>query len=262
MQSSLAVTGDGLSFTLLNASPDLGEQIRATPALWPQEGLRHSPIGAVVLTNGDIDHVAGLLSLRERQPFRLIALAPVHDALAANPVFGALQQDVVQRIVAEPGRPIEPTPGVRIDIAPVPGKVPLYREGEAPEIGVETGETAGVFGTFGGTGFAYVPGCATVSDGVARRLAEADVVLFDGTLYEDDEMIRADVGSKTGRRMGHLPISGPGGSLDMLRTLPARRKVYVHLNNTNPVLIDGSPERRRVEEAGVEVAFDGMEIAA
>jgi pyrroloquinoline quinone biosynthesis protein B len=200
--------------------------------------------------------------LRERQPFRLIALAPVHAALAANPVFGVLQEGVVERVVAEPGRAIEPTPGVRIALAPVPGKVPLYREGETPDIGIETGETAGVCGTFGGTRFAYVPGCAAVSDGVARRLADADVVFFDGTLYEDDEMIRADVGSKTGRRMGHLPISGAGGSLDMLRALPARRKVYVHLNNTNPVLIDGSPERRRVEEAGVEVAFDGMEIAA
>jgi pyrroloquinoline quinone biosynthesis protein B len=206
--------------------------------------------------------VAGLLTLRERQPFRLIALAPVHAALDANPIFGVLAPGLVERVVAEAGRVFEATPGVRLELAPVPGKAPLYREGDSPEIGVETGETAGVFGALGPTRFAYVPGCAAVSDEVARRLAEADVALFDGTLYEDDEMIRADVGSKTGRRMGHLPIAGPGGSLDMLRKLPARRKVYVHLNNTNPVLIEGSPERRSVEEAGLEVAFDGMEIAA
>lgn len=261
-QSSLAVSGDGLTFTLINASPDLRQQIRANPALWPRDGVRESPIRAVVLTNGDIDHVAGLLTLRERQPFRLFALAPVHGALAANPMFGALAPDLVERVVAEPGQMIETTPGVRIAIEPVPGKVPLYREGADPEIGVETGDTAGIFGTVGTLRFAYVPGCAALTDGVARRLAEADAVLFDGTLFEDEEMIRADVGSKTGRRMGHVPISGHGGSLEILRALPARRKVYVHLNNTNPVVIEGSPERRQVEAAGLEIAFDGMEIPA
>lgn len=259
-QSSLAVTGDGASYTLLNASPDLGQQIRATPALWPRQGLRDSPIGAVVLTNGDIDHVAGLLSLRERQPFRLVALAPVHAALDANPMFGVLQGGVVERIVARPGEKIETTPGVRIALSPVPGKVPLYREGEEPEIGVETGETAGVFGSAAAVPFAYVPGCAALTDPLIGWLSDSDVVLFDGTLFDDDEMIRAEVGSKTGLRMGHVPISGPGGSLDVLRRLGVRRTIYVHLNNTNPILIEGSPERRLVEQAGIEVAYDGMEI--
>jgi pyrroloquinoline quinone biosynthesis protein B len=261
-QSSVAVTGDGTSYTLLNASPDLGQQIRATPALWPREGTRDSPIGAVVLTNGDIDHVAGLLSLRERQPFRLVALAPVHAALDANPMFGVLQGGVVERVVARPGETVETTPGVRIALTPVPGKAPLYREGDKPEIGVETGETAGVFGSAGSMGLAYVPGCAILTDPLIGRLSQADVVLFDGTLFEDDEMIRAEVGSKTGRRMGHIPISGPGGSLDVLRRLGVSRTIYVHLNNTNPVLIEGSPERRAVEDAGIEIAHDGLEIAA
>ena len=259
-QSSLAVTGDGASYTLLNASPDLGQQIRATPALWPRQGLRASPIGAVVLTNGDIDHVAGLLSLRERQPFRLVALAPVHAALDANPMFSVLQGGVVERIVARPGETIETTPGVRIALRSVPGKVPLYRETEEPEIGVETGETAGVFGSAAAMRFAYVPGCAALRDPLIGRLAQSDVVLFDGTLFDDDEMIRAEVGLKTGRRMGHVPISGPGGSLDVLRRLGVRRTIYVHLNNSNPILIEGSPERRLVEQAGIELAYDGMEI--
>jgi pyrroloquinoline quinone biosynthesis protein B len=260
-QSSLAVTGDGTSYTLLNASPDLGQQIRATRALWPREGTRDSPIGAVVLTNGDIDHIAGLLTLRERQPFRLVALAPVHAVLAADPMFRVLDDAVVERVVAKPGETIETTPGVRIALAPVPGKVPLYREGAEPEIGVETGETAGVFGLAGTIRLAYVPGCAAFTDALMGRLSQADVVLFDGTLFEDDEMIRAEVGTKTGRRMGHLPIAGRGGSLDVLQQLDVSRTIYVHLNNTNPVLIEGSPERRAVEDAGIEIAHDGMEIA-
>jgi pyrroloquinoline quinone biosynthesis protein B len=108
---------------------------------------------------------------------------------------------------------------------------------------------------------AYVPGCAAFTEALMGRLSQADVVLFDGTLFQDDEMIRAEVGTKTGRRMGHLPIAGPGGSLDVLRKLDVSRTIYVHLNNTNPVLIEGSPERRLVEQAGVEIAHDGMEIA-
>ena len=259
-QSSLAVTGDGASYTLLNASPDLSQQIRSTPALWPRDGTRHSPIGAVVLTNGDIDHVAGLLSLRERQPFRLVALAPVHAALDLNPMFSALSPEVVERVVAQPGAVIETTPGVRVALVPVPGKVPLYREGPAPEIGLESGETAGVFGTAGTMRLAYVPGCAALTEALIARFSGADVVFFDGTVFHDDELIRADVGTKTGRRMGHVPIAGPGGSLDVLRRMRVRRTIYVHLNNTNPVLIEGSPERRLVEEAGLEVAYDAMEI--
>jgi pyrroloquinoline quinone biosynthesis protein B len=259
-QSSIAVTGDGASYTLLNASPDIGAQLRATPALWPRDGVRDSPIGAVVLTNGDVDHVAGLLTLRERQPFRLVGLAPVHASIGANPIFTVLHGDVVERVAAHPGQVIETTPGVRVTLAPVPGKAPLYREGAEPRIGVESGETAGVFGTVGTMRIAYVPGCAALTDALTRRLSDADVVLFDGTLFDDEEMIRADVGTKTGRRMGHIPISGPGGSLDVLRSLRVRRKIYVHLNNTNPVLIEGSPERQAVEDAGIEISYDGMEI--
>ena len=260
-QSSVAVTGDGRSFVVLNASPDLPQQLRATPDLWPREGLRHSPVEAVVLTNGDVDHVAGLLSLRERQPFRLIALPPVLAALAENPIFSVLAEGVVERAEARPGVPLA-VAGLEIELFPVPGKAPLYREGADPVIGAETGETTGVM-VRGGAGRAltYVPGCADLTPALLDKLSQADVLLFDGTLYTDDEMITAGVGQKTGRRMGHVPISGAGGSLERLKALPARKKVYIHVNNTNPILIEGSAERAAVEAAGFDVAFDGLEIS-
>jgi len=259
-QSSIAMTAEGDAWVLLNASPDLREQIRAAPALWPRQGLRDSPIRSVVLTNADVDHVAGLLSLRERQPFRLIALPPVHAAVRASAIFDVLAPDMVDRSFVEPGERIE-VAGLAIELFPVPGKVPLYQEGPELRIGAETGETTGVIVGHDGRKLAYVPGCAALSPSVLDRIAEADVLLFDGTLFTDDEMIRAGVGAKTGRRMGHIPISGPDGSLATLRQLKAPRKIYIHINNTNPILVEGSPERRAVEAAGFEVAHDGMEIA-
>lgn len=259
-QSSVAVSGNAADWTLFNASPDLGAQIRATAPLWPQRGLRHSPIGAVVLTNGDIDHVAGLLTLREGQALRVFGLAPVHAALAANPMFAALNPAMVSRITVAPDERFAPTPGLSVSLVPVPGKVPLYLEGDAPAVGETDGSTAAAFVQSDRGTLAYVPGCASLPGDLIGRLRSADAVLFDGTLFTDDEMIAAGVGQKTGRRMGHMPITGPGGSLEKLRELPARAKAYVHINNTNPILIVGSPERRAVEEAGVGVSFDGMEL--
>ncbi|MFL5324314.1 MAG: pyrroloquinoline quinone biosynthesis protein PqqB [Microvirga sp.] len=259
-QSSVAVTGDNGSWALLNASPDLPQQIRANADLWPRGSLRDSPIGTVVITSADVDHVAGLLSLRERQPFRLVALAPVHADLRDNPVFGVLADGVVERVEARPGEPVE-TAGLTLELVPVPGKAPLYREGTDPAIGSEAGEATAVIARAGRTTLAYVPGCAALTPALLERLGTADILLFDGTLYSDEEMIAAGVGTKTGRRMGHLPIAGPGGSLERLRRLPARRKIYIHINNTNPILIAGSPERAAIEAAGFEAAFDGMEIS-
>jgi pyrroloquinoline quinone biosynthesis protein B len=256
-QSSIATSRDGKSWTLVNASPDLGAQIAATPVLWPREGLRHSPIMSVVLTNADIDHVAGLLSLRERQSFELIALPAVHAALAQNPIFGVIS---ARAVPAVPGELLQTPDGLTVELFPVPGKAPLYLEGDDPKLGSEAGETAGVLVRDGDRVLAYVPGCADLTPELLARFADADAILFDGTLFTDDEMIRAGVGEKSGRRMGHVPITGSGGSLETLSRLNARRKIYVHINNTNPVLIDGSPERLEVEQAGVEVAYDGMEI--
>ena len=261
-QSSIAASVDGSRWVLLNASPDLRHQIIATPALHPRRGERHSPIAAVVLTNGDIDHVAGLLTLRERQPFDLFATAAIQEVLSANPIFEALDRSVVRRHTIALGETVDTGTGVEIEIFPVPGKVPLYMEDGEPEIGAETETTIGVriVGRDGASAF-YVPGCAFLSPALRERLANAPLVLFDGTLWTDDEMIRQGVGQKTGQRMGHISMSGPDGSIAAFEDLGVARKVFVHINNTNPVLIDGSPEQRAAVAAGWEVGVDGMEIA-
>jgi len=259
-QASMAVSADGAHWVLLNASPDLRAQLAATPALHPRDGLRHSPIAAVVLTGAEIDQIAGLLNLRERQPFALYGTPECLTAVAANPMFDALAPDVVTRDVVEPGKPFQPAPGLTAELFTVPGKVPLYLERGEPEVGGESGTTVGIEITAGGARLAFVPGAATMTPALHARLKRADAVLFDGTLFTDDEMIRTGTGAKTGRRMGHMPIDGAGGSLAALAGLDGRR-IYIHINNTNPVHVAGSPERRKVEDAGWEVAADGMEIA-
>ncbi len=255
-QSSLAVTGDGESWTVLNASPDLGSQIRTTPALWPR-AERHSPIGTVILSSAEIDHVAGLLNLRERHSFDLVALAPVLDAIEANPIFAAVP---ARRMIATPANPIALAGGLTAELFPVPGKAPLYLEESAPRLASEAGEAAGIRISGHGRALVYIPGCAALSDSVRATAESADMLFFDGTLFTDDEMIRSGVGEKTGRRMGHMPITGDGGSLSWLAKLPAAQKIYIHLNNTNPALIEGSPERLIIEAAGIAVAYDGMEV--
>lgn len=255
-QSSLAVTLDGESWVVLNASPDLGGQIRATQALWPREA-RHSPIGTIILSSAEIDHVAGLLSVRERHPFDLIALAPVLAAVDANPMLGAVP---ARRVSAAASDAIALAGGLTAELFPVPGKAPLYLEDSDPRLESEAGETAGVRIGGDGRSLVYIPGCAALSDRVRAVAESADAVFFDGTLFSDDEMISAGVGEKAGRRMGHMPMTGPGGSLSWLAGLPAARKIYIHINNTNPALIQDSPERQMIEAAGVEVAYDGMEV--
>ena len=261
-QSSIAASIDGTHWVLLNASPDIRHQIMATPALHPWRGQRHSPINAVVLTNGDIDHIAGLLTLRERQPFALFATAAIHDVLSANPIFDALDRDLVQRRAIHLGETVETGIGVGIETFPVPGKVPLFMEDGEPDIGAETETTIGVriIGIDGASAY-YVPGCAFLSPALRQRLTDAPLVFFDGTLWTDDEMIRQGVGQKTGQRMGHISMSGPDGSIEAFKDLGIARKVFVHINNTNPILIDDSPERRAAQAAGWEIAVDGMEIA-
>jgi pyrroloquinoline quinone biosynthesis protein B len=264
-QCSLAVSGDGgESWCLLNASPDLRQQILATPALHPRLGPRHSPIRGVVLTNGDIDHVAGLLSLREGQPFTVYATRSILSALYANPMFGALGREVVDRRPLDLGEVIDVGGGLAVEPFAVPGKVPLYLEdGDRPEIGAETEDTIGlrVVGSGGrGGSFFFIPGCAHLTEGLAERLRGARLVFFDGTLYEDDEMVRTGTGTKTGRRMGHMSVAGPDGSLAAFAGLGVGRKIYIHINNTNAILLDDSPERAAVTAAGWEVACDGMEV--
>jgi pyrroloquinoline quinone biosynthesis protein B len=258
-QASVAVSADGERWTLLNAAPDLRAQLAATPALHPRGALRASPIAAVVLTGAEVDQTAGLLNLRERQPFMLAATAETLGALGANTMFDVLAGDVVTRRAIETAKPFVLPGGLTAELFIVPGKVPLYLERGTPETAAETGANVGVEISADGARLCFVPGAAKVTPALKDRLARADVVLFDGTLFADDEMIAAGTGEKTGRRMGHLPINGADGSLTALNGV-GKRRIYIHINNTNPILVDGSAERARVEAAGWEVAADGLEI--
>ena len=259
-QASLAVSADGKDWVLINASPDLPAQLRRAIALHPCVGTRGSPIKAVLLTGGEIDQVAGLLSLREREPFSIFATDATLAALADNPMFAALAPDVVARRPAAAGEAVTLPGGLAAELFMVPGKVPLYLEGENPDTASETPSNVGVEISAGSARIAYIPGAAAVTAAMRERIARADVILFDGTLYRDDEMIASGTGSKTGRRMGHMPIDGADGSLAALGNL-GKRCIYVHINNTNPILVAGSPERAAVERAGWEIAEDGLEIA-
>src|SRR5580700_9765547 len=258
-QASLAVSADGEHWILLNASPDLRAQIQANQNLHPQGEARGSPIAAVVLTGAEIDQTAGLLSLRERSPFTLYATAATLAAIADNPMFTALAPDVVTRRAVVPGERFALGYGLEAELFIVPGKVPLYLEGDDPDTASESAANVGVEIFNDTSRLAYVPGAAAVTPAVMQRLARADVIFFDGTLFRDDEMIASGTGEKTGRRMGHMPLDGPDGSLATLAGLRARR-IFVHINNTNPILIEGSPERGRVVAAGWEIAEDGLEV--
>jgi pyrroloquinoline quinone biosynthesis protein B len=258
-QASLALSADGERWTLLNASPDLRAQLLATPALQPRAGPRDSPIAAVVLTGAEVDQVAGLLTLRERQGFTVFATTETVAALNANPIFGVLAAGVVTRKIVPRNEPFSLLGGLDAELFAVPGKVALYLEGEDPALAAETGANVGVEIVCGSRRLVYVPGAADLTTALRERLARADVVLFDATLFVDDEMIATGTGDKSGRRMGHMPLDGDDGTLAALAGLPGRR-ILTHINNTNPILIEGSLERRKVEDAGFEVAEDGMEI--
>jgi pyrroloquinoline quinone biosynthesis protein B len=268
-QSSLAVSGDGLRWVLLNASPDLRQQILATPRLHPTGGIRGSPIAGVVLTNGDVDHVAGLLSLREAQPLAIYAAQRVLDVLKSNPIFNVLSADCVARRAIAPEMPtaLATQDGAPLGLAvmafTVPGKLPLYLEDASagPGLGTQAGDTIGleISGTDGAR-FFYLPGCAAMPPELARRLEGARLVFFDGTLWRDDEMIATGAGTKTGKRMGHMSISGAHGTIAALSELGIGRKIFVHMNNTNPVLVSDSAEHAAAKAQGWEIAYDGMEV--
>lgn len=270
-QCSLAVSANGVDWVLLNTAPDLRQQINDTPELGaqPDGGLRNSPIKAAVLTGGDVDFIAGLLNLRELQPFTVYGSSRVLATLAANSVFNVLDASVVPRRELPLGSPLaiegagRPT-GLVIEAFAVPGKIALYLESSAASdnYGSREGDAIGlkISAPESGKHFFYVPGCATVDGELGERLKGAPLVFFDGTLYTDDEMIQQGLMQKTGQRMGHISISGPDGSIAAFEKLDVARRIYVHINNSNPVLDDNSPERRATEAAGWEVGYDGMEI--
>ena len=266
-QASLAVSANGVDWVVLNASPDLRQQIEQTPALHPQHGVRSSPIAAVVLTGGDVDAIAGLLTLRERQPLTVLATPRVHAVLDDNPVFEVLARGIVARQLVELDTPtVIPLPGggssgLTVELFAVPGKVPLYLEtSDTMPVLQEDGTTVGAAVSDGNATLFYIPGCAAMTPRLADRLRGAAAVFFDGTLWSDDEMVRAGLGPKTGRRMGHMSVSGPDGTMAAFEGLGVQRRVLLHINNSNPILLDNSPERAAVNAAGWDVAYDGMEL--
>ena len=269
-QASIAVGADGDHWFLINASPDLRQQLIVTPQLHPKAGqLRMSPIAGVILTNGEIDAVAGLLSMREGSPFTIYAHARVLAILKANSIFDVLAENNVRRQPIEIDQPFEPTlpdgspSGIEILPFAVSGKGAWYLEGKAHPGGNDgAGDTIGlrIKDKRSGKFFYFVAACAVVTDELKARLAGAPLVFFDGTVWRDDELIAARLGNKTGQAMGHIAMSGDHGAIAALDGLDIGQKVFLHVNNSNPALLRGSSERKIAERAGWRIAADGMEI--
>ena len=265
-QSSIAISSDGNQWVLCNASPDLHRQIAANPVLQPRTGVRDTPIAAVLLVDGQIDHTMGLLLLREhRQRLDVWTTEAARTDLTAGlPLLSVLQHycGVQWHPIGIDGRPfqIPALPGIAITALPVEGKPgPYSPHRQSPRIGdnialsfrdMESGRRA-----------LYAPGLAAITAPVAEALQASQCVLVDGTFWQDDEMMAAGVSSKHASELGHLPQSGAGGMLETLAKLPpATRRILIHINNTNPILDEDSAERAELAAAGIEVAFDGLEI--
>ncbi|HET9736507.1 MAG TPA: pyrroloquinoline quinone biosynthesis protein PqqB [Solirubrobacteraceae bacterium] len=256
-QSSLAIRGNDGPWFLVNASPDLRQQIESLDAQGVG-GVRAAPIAGVLLTDAEIDHTAGLLLLREATtPVRVFGAAGVERALTDGyPVLRMLE-----RYCGAEWRTLEPERQQRLAGSSLVVEA-FATGGDAPRyLGPDTElEASGfMFSDSGGT-VTYVPGLARLNDGVVARLAASDLVLVDGTFWYDDDLARLGISDRTARDMGHTPLAGPGGTLELLAGLDRPRKVLVHINNTNPILLEDSPEREQVVRAGVEVAYDGLEV--
>ena len=258
-QSSIAVSAEGDAWVVLNASPDIRTQFLDQPALHPRS-VRDTPVSAVVVTNGDIDHIAGLLVLREKTGFDLYATGDILNIFADNTVFGVLDPAHVTQNRMQIGTAFEPAKGLTVTPYHVPGKVPLFQEAGEVDTAMISENTIGLEITAGGKTLQYVPGCAMITPEIKKRFATSDHVLFDGTIWENDEMKNTATGVKTGLRMGHIPLSGPQGSLAQLADVTTPNKTYIHINNTNPIWNPASAERQEVLDAGWSIAHDGMEI--
>jgi pyrroloquinoline quinone biosynthesis protein B len=269
-QASIAISADGDHWFLINASPDLRQQLIATPKLHPKAGtLRHSPISGVILTNGEVDAVAGLLSMREGSPFTVYAHPRVLAILATNSIFNVLNEKNVRRQPIEVDRAFEPAlpdgspSGIEILPFAVPGKGAWYLEGKAHPAGDDgAGDTLGlrIGDRASGKYMYFLAACASVTNVLRSRLAGASAIFFDGTVWRDDELIAAGLGNKTGQGMGHIAMSGDSGAIAALANLDIGRKIFLHINNSNPVLLRDSAERKTAEHAGWQIPTDGMEI--
>jgi pyrroloquinoline quinone biosynthesis protein B len=269
-QASIAISADGDHWFLINASPDLRQQLIATPQLHPRAGqLRHTPISGVVLTNGEIDAVAGLLSMREGSPFTIYAHAKVLSILKANSIFNVLNEKNVRRQPIEVDKAFEPAlsdgspSGIEILPFAVSGKGAWYLEGKSHAGGADgAGDTLGLRVADKATDryFYFLAACAGVTDDLKSRIAGAPLIFFDGTVWRDDELIAAGLGSKTGQAMGHIAMSGDSGAIAALAGLDISRKLFLHINNSNPALLRDSDERKIAERAGWQIPADGTEI--
>ena len=260
-QSSAAVSADGRHWFLLNASPDVREQVGRLLSQAPT-GMRHVPVEGVVTTDAELDHTLGIALLREAGELQVYATAAVRHVLEEDsrilPVTRAFAKVSLTELPLDTEVPLrlasgKPS-GLRVEAVAVPGDAPRFATRELP------GHTVGLLITQeGGKGrCAFVPGCGALDEALLDRLRSADLVLFDGTFWRDDELGLLGVSARSAREMGHLPVSGPGGSLELLRRLPARRRVYTHINNSSPMLIEDSRERAEVTAADVMVGNDGM----
>jgi pyrroloquinoline quinone biosynthesis protein B len=282
-QSSVAVSADGERWLLLNASPDLRAQLAAFPDLQPRT-LRSSALAAVLLTDAEVDHTAGLLLLREGGELSLHATPFVRGALEKSGLARVLGAYLELRWTEiQPGAAFRPASaggddlGLEVEAIEVAGDAPLYLSNGHPreQAGAAPyweGEGAGTRSTAGvvigvrirepraDAALVYVPGVAAVNDGLRHRIGPRDVLLWDGTFWEDDELVRLGISGRRARDMGHLPLSGPDGALAALADVGAARKALIHVNNTNPILRRGSNERLAVEAAGWEVTCDGSEF--
>ena len=261
-QSSAAVSADGRRWFLLNASPDVREQVARLP-IEPPTGPRHVPVAGVVATDAELDHTLGIVLLREGRRLRLYLTCAVRQVLERDssilPVTRAFAEVEVIELSPQGGQvPLAyldgAASGLSVETFPVPAGPPRFATEELP------GHTVGLVLRDAATGgsCAFVPGCGGLDDGLLGKLDAVSLALFDGTFWTDDELIRLGIGDRTARQMDHLPISGPGGSLERLARLRTPQRVYTHINNTNPMLIEDSPERALVEEHGLVVGMDGM----
>jgi len=263
-QSSIAVTDDGERWVLFNASPDILAQIQATPELQPRRALRSSGIAAVALTDGQIDHVTGLLLLREGDRLPLYTTALVNEDLSEGfPVLRLLDHfcgvDWHRVAIDENWFTIQGIEGIELRALPLVSKpAPFSPRRTAPQPGDNIGFV--IRDRHSRRSVLYAPGLAEIDDRVSREMAGADCLLVDGTFWTDDEMISLGVGRKRAREIGHLPQAGHGGMIERLREFPNARRVLIHINNTNPILDEDSVERQTLEHEGIEVAFDGMEL--
>ncbi len=259
-QDAIAVTADEEAFVLVNASPDILSQLQKTPALAPR-GSRHSPIAAVVLTNGDMDHVLGLFSLRESYPLHIYATPAVWRGLRERNVMFRTLERFEGHVTWHPlslDAATQLPGGLVVTPFAVPGKLPVHleadsRPSEEDNVGLEFSAASGRVVYCGATG--------SIGNYVSR-FDGAACLFFDGTFWSSDELIRLGLSKARAESMAHLPIGGENGSLSALAHVRAARKIYTHINNTNPILLRGSDERERVEASGWEVAYDGMEIVA